>query len=160
MPREKKPPRLFQRADDGRWVVRYAGRQYPTGCSSERGSEAPEAATLALADFLVNLSSKSPSGPMGADKLAVAHVLALYADEVAPMRESPDTIAYSIMALSPFWGDLMCSEVTGATCRRYEKHRKGRSPSTIRRELAYLQAALKYAHKEGVLTTPVQVTLP
>lgn len=160
MPRKKQPPRLYQRPDDGRWIVRFRARDHPTGCSSAIGSEPPEAAKVALADFLINQSAEPPSGPRPPDQLSVAHVLALYADDVGATLASPETAAYSIMALTPFWGDLMCSGVTGATCRRYEKHRAGKAPSTIRRELAYLQSALNYAHKEGILIHPVAVTLP
>lgn len=62
-------------------------------------------------------------------------------------------------ALLPFWGDLRLSHVKGETCRRYGKWR-GVSPSTVRRELGTLQAAMNYAHKEGYVTSAPVVTLP
>ena len=62
-------------------------------------------------------------------------------------------------ALLPFWGDLKLSHVKGETCRRYGKWR-GVSPSTVRRELGTLQAAMNYAHREGYVTSAPVVTLP
>ncbi|WBU51873.1 site-specific integrase [Paracoccus sp. SCSIO 75233] len=89
------------------------------------------------------------------------------------------TLAYSIQALAPFWGGLTCDAVKGTTCRAYERERaKPRTittvskngkettrevsagPPTVRRELGVLQAALNYAHAEGLLIHPIKVTLP
>jgi integrase len=71
---------------------------------------------------------------------------------------APATLAYSVAALAPFWGDLTCDTVKGSTCRRYERDRQ-RAPATVRRELGVLQAALNHAHAEGLLVHPVKVTL-
>jgi integrase len=84
---------------------------------------------------------------------------------------APATLAYSISALAPFWGDLTCDAVKGSTCRLYGRERAQPRPgrdgrertagaATARRELGVLQAALNHAHREGLLIHPIKVTLP
>lgn len=63
------------------------------------------------------------------------------------------------MAMDSFWGDLTVSKVKGSTCRRYLAER-GVSPSTVRRELGVLQAALNYCAKEGHLLSAPLVWRP
>lgn len=98
-------------------------------------------------------------GPANPSELKVGEVLARYADDKGAGIAAPATLAYSISALAPFWGDLTCDAVKGSICRRYELERK-RAPGTVRRELGVLQAALNHAHAEGLLVHPVRVTLP
>jgi integrase len=101
----------------------------------------------------------------------VGEVLARYAEDRGKVLAAPATLAYSISALAPFWGDLTCDAVKGSTCRLYERERAqpragrdGRErtagSATIRRELGVLQAALNHAHGEGLLIHPIKVTLP
>lgn len=109
----------------------------------------------------------------------MGEVLARYADDKAGAVASVGTMAYAIQALAPFWGDLTCDAVKGSTCRLYEKERakprtttiitkggatltreRAAGPSTVRRELGVLQAALNHAHAEGLLIHPITVTLP
>jgi integrase len=103
--------------------------------------------------------------------VTVGEVLRLYGLEKGPELASPATLANSIAALAPFWGDLTCDAVKGSTCRAYVAFRakpridaRGRTrtakPSTTRRELGVLQAALNYAKKEGRLVYAPEVTLP
>ena len=92
---------------------------------------------------------------------------------------STETIAYCVLALSPFWGDQKCDAVKGSTCRAYAAQRAkpvvkeyvgkagGRwtrtlaaGPNKVRRELGLLRSALIYAVKEGVLVYAPEVTLP
>lgn len=89
----------------------------------------------------------------------MGEVLARYAEDKGTGMQAPATLAYSIAALTPFWGDLTCDAVKGSTCRRYAKDR-GRAAGTIRRELGVLQAALNHAHGEGLLVHPLKVELP
>ncbi|MER5171627.1 tyrosine-type recombinase/integrase [Thioclava kandeliae] len=97
--------------------------------------------------------------------------MTVYATEYAATVADPDRISYAIEALAPFWGALKASAVKGETCRRYAKTRRTTkgcaegesrpvSPSTIRRELGTLQAALNYCHQEGILLSAPVVTLP
>ncbi|MFV0302323.1 MAG: tyrosine-type recombinase/integrase [Paracoccus sp. (in: a-proteobacteria)] len=111
--------------------------------------------------------------------MTVAEVLARYAEDKGKSFASRETLANSIQALAPFWGNLTCDAVKGSTCRRYERERgKPRTTtittktgktitrthnagsSTVRRELGVMQAALKYAHDEGMLIHPISVSLP
>jgi len=89
----------------------------------------------------------------------VGEVLARYADDYGPTVRAPETLAHSISALAPFWADLTCDAVKESTCRLYAKDR-GRAPGTVRRELGVLQAALNYAHREGLLVHPLATWKP
>lgn len=111
--------------------------------------------------------------------MTVGEVLTRYADDKGGALASVGTLAYSIQALAPFWADLTCDAVKGSTCRLYERERakprvvttttktgktvtqvRVAGPSTVRRELGVLQAALNHAHDEGLLVHPISVTLP
>jgi integrase len=106
-------------------------------------------------------------------------VLALYVRDIGPSLSSPETLAYAVKALSPFWGSLTCDAVKGSTSRAYTrwrerpeereyvgkmggrwKRRLAAKPGTIRRELGVLQRALNYAVAEGALIYAPTVTLP
>lgn len=176
MPRPRKPARLWQRPDDGAWVILDGGKQHRTGHCGEGGRGAAEDA---LRDFLVGRQAQSRVGPAQPSEVVVGEVLALYAREVGPTLASTATLAASIKALAPFWGGKTCDAVKGSTCRAYGRLRAepvtveyqgkkgGRwsrtlsaSNGTIRRELGVLQAALNHAHGEGVLIYAPTVTLP
>ncbi|WP_052041931.1 tyrosine-type recombinase/integrase [Paracoccus sphaerophysae] len=109
----------------------------------------------------------------------MGEVLARYVDDKSSAIRSVGTLVYSVQALAPFWGDLTCDAVKGSTCRLYAKERakprpvttttrtgkeftrlRSAGPSTVRRDLGVLQAALNYAHDEGLLIHPISVTLP
>jgi integrase len=110
----------------------------------------------------------------------------LYWQDVAQTKPSRETIGYHIKALLPYWGDKTLAQVKGSTCRAYLSKRssivhgsphpgasanthglsrKGQadrsvSPSTVRRELKTLSAAINHWHKESPLAMVPQVTLP
>lgn len=109
----------------------------------------------------------------------MGEVLARYAEDKGAKMRSPQTLAYSISALAPFWADLTCDAVKGSTCRKYERERakpvtvevtsklgntrkvrRQANAATVRRELGVLQAALNHAHEEGLLIHPIKVALP
>ena len=58
----------------------------------------------------------------------------------------------------PFWASQTCDAVKGSTSRAYAAQ-VGNAPSTVRRRLGVLQAALNYAHAEGKLIYAPKVTL-
>lgn len=155
MPRRRKPARLYYRADEGQWIIRDGTAQRRTGYGLGQRREAE----TALAEYLAQREMPDRRGPANPSELTVGEVLARYADDRGKAVSAPATLAYSIGALAPFWGDLTCDAVKGSTCRRYERERK-RAPGTVRRELGVLQAALNHAHGEGLLVHPVKVTLP
>lgn len=167
MPRPRKPARLYYRADEHQWVIRDGARQVRTGHGLGERREAESA----LADYLASREPPARRGPAHPGELTVGEVLARYADDKGATMAAPTTLAFSIAALAPFWGDLTCDAVKGSTCRAYERDRAkprngkdGRvrvaSAATVRRELGVLQAALNHAHAEGLLVHPIKVMLP
>lgn len=155
MPRRRKPARLYYRADEEQWVIRDGAKQRRTGYRLGERREAE----AALSEYLAGRELADRRGPANPSELTVGEVLARYADDKGGRIAAPATLAYSISALAPFWGDLTCDAVKGSTCRRYERDRN-RAPGTVRRELGVLQAALNHAHAEGLLIHPIRVTLP
>lgn len=155
MPRPRKPARLYFRRDEGQWIIRDGAAQHRTGLGLEQRGEAESA----LAQYLTARPAPERRGPANPSELTVGEVLSRYADDKGATLAAPATLAYSIAALAPFWGDLTCDAVKGSTCRAYGRSRACK-PSTVRRELGVLQAALNHAHGEGLLIHPVKVTLP
>ncbi|SFN84530.1 Site-specific recombinase XerD [Thioclava dalianensis] len=175
MPRQRKPARLYFRKDEGQWIIRDGNRMQRTGFSFGQRGEAEKA----LADYLTGRQPEARRGPAHPGELTVGEVLARYVDDKGAKIGAAGTLAYSVQALAPFWADLTCDAVKGSTCRLYERERAkprttttttktgktitrtlSASPSTVRRELGVLQAALNHAHSEGLLIHPIAVTLP
>jgi integrase len=119
-----------------------------------------ESAEAALEEFLrQRRTSSRPAHPCPPSASLIAEVLDLYANQHAPEAADPARIGYAISALLPYWGGCAVAEVTKATCQRYAKER-GRAPATVRRELATLKAALRFAHREGYLASVPAVWMP
>ena len=154
MPRHRKPARLWQRAD-GAWIIIDGGKQHRTGYGGESGRRSAE---NALHDYLANREPER-AGPAQPSEITVGEVLRLYAREIGPTIAGVETLAYAVKALAPFWGGLTCDAVKGSTCRAFSAQ-AGTAPSTTRRRLGVLQAALNYAHREGRLVYAPKVTLP
>lgn len=155
--RKAKPPRLYLRERSGRdpvWVILDNGKEQ----STEAGLECREQAEKALADYIAR-KYEAPIGPNHPDHMTIDRALEIYAEEHAPSTAAPELIAYHIQALCPFWGDQMVSAIKGETCRAYVKQRKVK-PSTSRRELETLSAAINYCHKEGYLIHVPRITKP
>jgi len=155
MPRPRKPARLYFRKDEQQWVIRDGSRQIRTGYGDGQLGEAESA----LAEYLASRSAPKRAGPAHPADLTVGEVLARYADDYGPKLRARDTLVHSISGLAPFWADLTCDAVKESTCSRYQGHRN-MAEGTVRRELGVLQAALNYAHREGVLVHPIKVKLP
>lgn len=175
MARQRKPARLYFREDEKQWVIRDGNVQKRTGYGAGQRREAE----AALAEYLTSREPPARVGPAHPAELTVGEVLARYADDKGASVASVGTLVYSIQALTPFWGNLTCDAVKGSTCRLYERERakprtsttisstgktitreRRAGPSTVRRELGVLQAALNHAHEEGLLVHPVAVALP
>lgn len=155
MPKRRAPVRLYYRRDEKQWVIRDGNRQKRTGYGYGQLAEAEKA----FGEYLSNQEPPARSGPANPGDLTVGEVLARYVADKGPTMASQDTLIYSTRALIPFWGDMTCDAVKGSTCRLYAKQRDA-APSTARRELGVLQAALNNAHGEGLLVHPIKVTLP
>ncbi|MEO0624115.1 MAG: site-specific integrase [Pseudomonadota bacterium] len=152
MPRKKLPPRLVWREDGQQWVIRDGQTYIRTGQGREGHSEA----LRQLAEYI---DDGRPRGPSQPGEITVGEVLALYLDEHGPLVVDRQRLIYAAKAMLPFWANLKVDAVKGSTARRYVREREA-APSTARRELGMLQAALNYAHGEGVLIHPVKVPLP
>lgn len=155
MPRKRKPARLWQRKT-GEWIILDGGRQF--GAGGHRGERGRVLAEAALAR---HIAGRLPdrTGPAQPNEITVGEVLALYAREVGPGLAGRETLAYAVKALAPFWASLTADAVKGSVCRAYARQ-SGRAPSTDRRHLGVLQAALNYAAAEGRLVSAPRVTLP
>lgn len=152
MPQQTKPARLWRMPSTGIWYIRYEGRRrFSTHTRNRREAEG------ALARFIAE--RHRPIGPNTPDKMTVAQALEFYCEHHAPTVKDPVRIAHAVDALVPLLGPLPLSSVNGASCRFYAKQRK-RAPSTVRKELGTLAAAINYCHTEGYLTAPVKVKLP
>ena len=175
MPRHRKPARLYYRKDEKQFVIRDGTKQIRTRFGLSQREQAEEE----LSEYLAHRQPVERIGPANPSELTIGEVLARYADDKGENLASAGTLIYSIQALVPFWANLTCDSVKGSTCRRYERERarprttttltkngktisrqRKAGPSTVRRELGVLQAALNYAHSEGLMVHPLAVTLP
>lgn len=151
MPRPTLPARLVLYKHTPFWQIIDRGKKHSTGCRSRSEAE------TVLAEYIRQRDRVCTS--IEPDKITVADVLTIYAEEHAPTAADPARIGYAIEALLPFWSEMKVAHVKGETCRRYMKER-AKSAGTMRRELGTLQAALNYCHREGYVTSAPLVTLP
>ena len=89
-----------------------------------------------------------------------------------PKTRRPDLIGGAIAKLTDFFGGRTVACITAASCNEYvawrtaqgdARSKRGGSPikpSTARRELVVLSAALRWCWKEGKLDRPIPVSLP
>lgn len=159
MPRKTKEARPYFRRRKGRptkLVILHNGREYETGIGECSDSEAQEA----LADYLIQHHTTNTQERDQA-KIAVGEVIMFYLEHHAPFTKSGPQIASQAKALLPFWRKKMLNDVKGSTCRDYIKER-GRdvTPSTVRREMVTLQAAINFWHRESPLASVPLVTKP
>lgn len=177
MARPRKPARLWQRPDDGAWLILdrdLPGGQRRTGHGGASGRGPAEAA---LRDYLRTKTVRRGAAAIP-EEITVGEVLALYLTDKGEIVAGAETLAYCVKALAPFWGHLPVSDVIGSNCRRYAAARavprdveyvgkRGKrwtrtlvaGPAKVRRELGVLTQALKYAVAEGRLTSAPEVTL-
>jgi hypothetical protein len=164
MPRKSKPPRLWQRPErrdeHGRrthastWVILDGGRQFNTGI----GADDLGTARRAFADYLSNKHVETSSGPKATDKISVAEVLALYAQDVGPMHTDPKRTAHALRRLGKFFTSKTLADVNGGLCRAYAR---AQSTDTVaRRDLEHLRAAINHHRQEGLHDRIVSVVMP
>lgn len=180
MSRRSKGARLWVRERQGRepiYVIRDGKSEISTGC----GLDDLEGAEKALAEHLAR-TFRFNTGERDLSRITVAEVLTMYGQDQPADKPSRALIGYHIANLLPFWGDKSLADVKGSTCRNYLKHRTATSlsnlpdangksshrsrakasvkPSTIRRELKTLQAAINHWHRESPLAAVPKVSLP
>lgn len=85
-----------------------------------------------------------------------------YATDVAPAKASRTTIGVHLGNLRSFWAENTLADICGSACRRYTHTRQqaGCQPSTARRELKTLSAAVNFYFKEQGRVSPIKLTLP
>lgn len=164
MPRPKKPARLWQRYDGSSdreagndkfaWIILDEGKQHSTGA---RGHGGRRTAEEALARYLAGKLTL-PVTPQPPDAVSVDLILTYYIQNLRENMAAPERQAYALKALTPFWHARSCADISETTCRAYMKTRP--SPSTARRELGVLRAALRAAHRARVLQAAPAVWLP
>jgi len=171
MPRPTAPPRLWLRKRrDGtdQWVILDAGRQIRTGAPAHDRRKAEKA----LERYL-GRKHKPDFGDGHPARVAVADALAVYSEKHAPTTKRPDLIGSAALKLAEFFGSKNCAAINATACTDYvawrsaQKDARGKidfskrvSPSTARRELVVLSAALRWCWREGKLDRPIPVTLP
>lgn len=154
MPRPRKPARLYCRPDTDEWVIRDGGKDTRTG---HRGPGGRQPAENALARYLAQRLA-TPTAPLVPDDVSISVVLARYLQDVRPDMAAPERQAYAVKQLVLYWSGKTCGQVSEQNCRAYVKTRK--SPSTARRELSVLRAALNKAHRDRILLGAPAVWLP
>lgn len=157
MSRHSKGARLYLRERPGRpsvYCVLHGTKEISTGC----GPDESERANQILSEYLA-AHFRPDTGQRDLARITVAEVLMLYATEIAPTKPSAATIGYHVKALLPYWGEKSLADVKGSTCRAYQKARPVK-PSTVRRELKTMQAAINHWHRESPLAAVPKVTLP
>lgn len=154
MPQKRLPARLKIRHRAGReprFVIVDGATEIDTGCGvgDRKGAEARLGDYIA-ASRQIDTSSRNPA------QVSVADVIALY------LTSKPAAPAcYHGTPLLAFFGLLTLKDINGALCRRYADER-GRqvAPSTVRRELGTLQAAINHWHVESPLDAVPRVWKP
>jgi integrase len=131
------------------WTERGRSRERSTGTSDRAEAE------IIFGEWLQTRGRKI--GPGDPAKVLVTDALIAYATE--HKVNAPRVIGCAISAMTPYWEGLTVADVTPLTCERYVEWRR-RSVNTARRELAVLQAAINWGHKNAKLTRSVAVTLP
>lgn len=154
MPRPKKPARLWFDEERGQWVIRDGTLKIRTGCSREETG----AAEQKLSDY-TDAKYEPPASGTRASAVSIADVLLAYETEHAPKStDSIRTKASNIRFLNAWWGSKTVADITAKACTSYAA---GRPPSSARRELETLNAALHHWHKNhGPLDTVPAITLP
>lgn len=148
MPRKKKPARIWLKERTGReprWIILDAGQQFDTGYGESDERKAQDKLALHLATrHRPDTSQRDPA------KIKIAEILTLYMRDIAPTTASPQLIGYHADHLLAFMGKKSKAQLNGQLCRAYETERKqqGVKPSTIRRELVTLQAAVNHWNGE------------
>lgn len=163
MSRRAQGPRLTleraERDDAGRivrhasWVIRDGERKLRTGFREDEAQQAQRR----FAEHILEATEPARERGRDPDRVQVAHVIAVYSEDVATGHARPKEALARLGRLLDHFGTKRLSEVTGAACRAYARKRPG---GAARRELEDLRAAIRHYHREGFVTTTVAVTLP
>lgn len=159
MPRPSKGARLWWDRERGEQCILDQGRKIRTGCFT-RGASPSQEAEKALADHIAQ--KHHIGGERRAAKVSVAEVLLHYIRHKPCAPTTVPTKKYNAASLDRFFGDALITCINGAKCREYGEFRRGEGvkDGTIRRELAVLQGALSFYHKEYKLDQVPPISFP
>jgi integrase len=170
MPRRSKGARLYLRRRRSRaplWVILDHGREISTGAGENDLGTAEEA----LADHIGH-KRRPVFGDGHPSRVLIADALAEYGEKHAPTTCRPDLIGGAISKLLDFFRGSAVAAITSASCSQYVHWRVSQTdarasqsgrpikPSTARRELVVLGAALRWCWKEGQIDRPIPISLP
>ena len=163
MPRSSKRSRLWLRPArtdrEGQhaavWIIKDAGRQQSTGCAAADIAGAERALERYLNAKHVAAAKTGSRDPA---TIAIADVLALYAEHVVPRHARPKETRQRIGRLNEFFGDRILLELDGELCRAFIKHR-GKTPAA-REDLIVLRSAINFHREEGKCDRVITVVLP
>jgi integrase len=184
MPRPSKGPRLVAISEKGAHAVwRIRDGEKMLRCRDEHGAviidsgpESRERAERALAAYLGEKHQPEFRDGDPASVL-ITDVLTFYSRGHLPTIAHPEIALYQMPKLLGFFAGKMASDITPGLCRAYVDKRLAEpnsrykpkdgaptpprvSPSTIRRELVTLHAALNYAYEERKLLYKIPVAKP
>mgnify|MGYP003764372423 CR=1 FL=1 len=141
-------------------------KRHATGIGCREDAEAQ------LAEFIVKRQR-----PDKADhEITLGELFAYYMREHVPTLASPATAIKCFERLLPFWGEYKLTDVRKSASLEYLAYRKNEfikwqksgayetrrelSNETVRRELEQLQAAIRYAHKDNLISMYPSVWKP
>jgi integrase len=163
MPRRSKGPRLWlqpaRRGANGQmleqpvWCIRDGSTKLSTGASESQTAKAEEA-------LRAYLNEKATPRPRDSDpaSVAIADVIAIYAEDVASKHARPDETAARLDRLLDHFGGKTLGYLNRKTCDAYVAARG--HVTAARRELEDLRAAIRHHWKEGLCTALTPVVLP
>lgn len=163
MPRSNKGARLQLRAarrdsagnitHHATWIIRDRGRDIFTGCLKAQVREAESK----LRDYIAEKYTPKRK-EQDIESICIADVLTIFVEDCRDGQKNQKQFDGRIGRLNEWWGAKMLSEVTGETCRQYQKYRGNRGGA--RRDLEDLRAAIRHHAKEGLHRGIVNVSLP
>ena len=166
MPRRSKGTRLQlkseRRDNNGRvthhatWIIRDNGKDVATGCYASEVEKAEQKLNGYITD------KYNPTRRLqDIERIPVSDVLSIFVDDRPDLYVTgPGATQYvqRMARLNEWWGAKMLSEVTGETCRSYQRHRGNLGGA--RRDLEDLRAAIGHHVSEGLHRGIVKVVLP
>lgn len=163
MPRQSKGARLELRPErrdrDGKlthhatWRIRDGDRDIGTGCAQSDLAGAEQQ----LVDYLA--AKHQPKRKIqDIESIEIADVLLIYLTDRRDSQKNKLQFDRRIKRLNGWWGGKKLSEVTGETCRAYQRQRG--NAGGARRDLEDLRAAINYHASEGLHRGIVKVALP
>lgn len=164
MPRAAKGARLYLRkarrdAKKGTvthhavWVIRDGDRDISTRCAAPQVAQAEGA----LRDYIADKYSPKRKA-QDIEGILIADVLGIFIEDCRERQRNQKQFDGRMDRLNEWWGAKMLAEVSGETCREFQKARGNKGGA--RRDLEDLRAAIRHHAKEGLHRGIVNVTLP